>query len=135
MYEGSPARRTLCAEGRLVRRGSTRAVRSLFLVDRRERGFGSSRSRRRRVPLLVRTALDDDLELPVRGQACARRDESAHDDVLLETAQVVDLSGNRRLGEHLRRLLEGARADERLRRKARLRDAEQELFCHRRTTT
>ena len=41
------------------------------------------------------------------GQTRARRDETTHDDVLLETAQVVDLAADRRLGEHLRRLLEG----------------------------
>jgi hypothetical protein len=39
-------------------------------------------------------------------EAGAGRDEAAHDDVLLEAAQVVDLAGDRGLGEHLGGLLE-----------------------------
>ena len=50
------------------------------------------------------------LELLVRGEARAGRDETAHDDVLLEAAEVVGLAVDGRLGEDLGGLLEGRRA-------------------------
>src|SRR5579863_3928362 len=95
----------------------------LLLVDGSEGCLGGPR-RRRGVTLFV--TFDDHLQLFVRRKARSCRDEPPHDDVLLETAQVVDFAGHRGLGEDLRRLLEGAGADERLRRKARLRDSEKE---------
>src|SRR5438876_3556238 len=45
--------------------------------------------------------------LLARRQTRARRDELADDDVLLEAEQLVDLAGDRRLSQHLGRLLEG----------------------------
>ena len=57
------------------------------------------------------------------------RDEPAHDDVLLEAAQVVDLAADRGLGEHLGGLLERRRRDEALRRERRLGDAEQQRLA------
>src|SRR6516162_5423860 len=80
------------------------------------------------VALLLR--LDDELQLLVSRKAGARRDQAAHDDVFLEAAQVVDLAADGGFGEHLRRLLERACADERLGRKARLRDAEEQRLGH-----
>src|SRR5438094_833419 len=62
------------------------------------------------------------------------RDQAAHDDVLLETDEAVDLAVDRRFGEHLGRLLEGSGRDEALRREARLGDAEQQRLRHRRLT-
>src|SRR5690554_5499708 len=44
----------------------------------------------------------------------ARGDKTSHDDVLLEPAQVVDLGGQRGLGEDLGRLLETRGRDEAL---------------------
>src|SRR5215471_10609062 len=103
----------------------------LLFVDRAER-LGGTRRRRRVAPLLL--ALDDDVQLLVRGEARSRRDQAAHDDVLLQAAEVVLLAANRSFGEHLRRLLEGGRADERLGREARLRDAEEQGLRDRRAT-
>ena len=68
----------------------------------------------------------------VHRQPGAGRDEPTHDDVLLEAAQVVDLAADRRLGEHLGRLLERRRRDERLGRERRLRDAEEQRLADRR---
>src|SRR5437867_1387242 len=62
------------------------------------------------------------------------RDQAAHDDVLLETDEAVDLAVDRRFGEHLGRLLEGSGRDEALRREARLGDAEQQRLRHRALT-
>ena len=65
--------------------------------------------------------------MPVPG-----RDQPTHDHVLLEPVQVVGLAPDRRLGEHLGRLLEGGGRDERLRRERRLGDAEQQRLHGRR---
>ena len=62
----------------------------------------------------------------VRRETGAGRDETSHDDVLLEAAEGVRLAVDRGLGEHLGGLLEGRRRDERLRRERGLRDAEEE---------
>src|SRR6185437_12682628 len=59
------------------------------------------------------------------GEARARRDEPADDDVLLQAAQVVLETAHRRLREDTGGLLEGGRGDEGLRREGRLGDAEQ----------
>src|SRR6185437_2526720 len=61
----------------------------------------------------------------MRREARAGRDEPADDDVLLEAAQVVLETANRRLREDAGGLLERGRGDERLRRERRLGDAEQ----------
>ena len=58
------------------------------------------------------------LILAVELHARAGRDQAAHDDVLLQAAQVVHLAADRGLGEHARRLLEGRRRDERVGRRA-----------------
>ena len=74
-------------------------------------------------------ALDDllgDLDPAVELHAGAGRDQPAHDDVLLEPAQVVHLAADRGLGEHARRLLEARRRDERVGRERGLGDAEQQ---------
>src|SRR5207249_6320526 len=47
-----------------------------------------------------------DLDAGVVREPRARRDQPPDDDVLLETAQLVRLAGDGRLGEHARRLLE-----------------------------
>ena len=57
-------------------------------------------------------------------EAGRRRDQLADDHVLLEAEQAVDLALDRRVGQHLRRLLEGGRREERLGRERRLRDPE-----------
>src|SRR6185312_3282942 len=67
--------------------------------------------------------------LLVRAEARTGRDEAAHDDVLLQTAQVVDLALDGSLGEHLGGLLERRRRDERLGRQRRLGDAEQQRLA------
>ena len=51
----------------------------------------------------------------VQHAAGAGRDQPADDDVLLEPLQLVDLAGERQLGQHARGLLERRRRDERLR--------------------
>src|SRR5437763_212767 len=72
-----------------------------------------------------RRAVDRDyLARPVPLEARRRRDELPDDDVLLQAEQPVDLALDRRVGEHLRRLLEGGGGEERLRRERRLRDPE-----------
>src|ERR1700691_2154540 len=58
--------------------------------------------------------------------AGAGRDQAADDDVLLESAQVIDRSLNGSFGEHARGLLEGRRRDERVGRERSLRDAEEQ---------
>src|SRR6185503_3272087 len=61
----------------------------------------------------------------VVGIARAGRDQPAHDDVLLEAAQIVTQAADGGFREHSRRLLEGGCRDERLRGQRGLRDAEQ----------
>src|SRR6185503_21154110 len=87
---------------------------SLDLVSPRERLFRLHevlhlplelellRRRRRRWWRLVRR----DPHVPVILEPGAGRDQAAHRDVLLQAAQVIDLTGNGRLGEHARRFLE-----------------------------
>src|SRR4029079_8903481 len=84
-----------------------------LLLGRRplERGGGHGR---RRV----------DLDLPVALQARRRRDQLPDDDVLLQPQQRVVLALDRRVGEHLRRLLERRGGEEGLRGERRLRDPE-----------
>src|SRR5213592_3333379 len=62
----------------------------------------------------------------------ARRNQAAHDDVLLQADQAVDLAVDRGLGQDLGGLLEGGGRDEALGREARLGDAEEERLGHRR---
>ena len=47
-----------------------------------------------------------DVQLAVELGPGAGRDQSAHDHVFLQTRELVELSVDRRLGEHLRRFLE-----------------------------
>src|SRR4029079_16364387 len=65
-----------------------------------------------------------DLDRPVPLEARRRRDQLPDDDVLLQAEQPVDLALDRRVREHLRRLLEGGGGEERLGGERRLRDAE-----------
>src|SRR5467141_3791107 len=97
-----------------------------------DRAVALRRLRRRRIEaddLIERlhrfAAGREDLHARVVAEARAGRDEPADDDVLLQTAQVVGLAGDGRLGEHARRLLERRRRDEAVRRERRLRDAEE----------
>ena len=73
--------------------------------------------------------LAGDLHLAVVLHAGAGRNQAAHDDVLLEAAQVVHLAVDGGFGEHARGLLERRRRDERIGRKRRLGDAEQHRPC------
>src|SRR5436190_15033060 len=66
-----------------------------------------------------------DIDIAVVLHPGAGRNEPAHDDVLLQAAQVIDATGNRRLSEHTRRLLERRRRDKRIGRERSLGDAEQ----------
>src|SRR5262249_47169463 len=65
------------------------------------------------------------LGLLVGAEARARRHQVAQDHVLLQADQVIDLAGQRRLGQHLGRLLEARRRDKALRLYRRLGDAQQ----------
>src|SRR5688572_9304640 len=67
-----------------------------------------------------------DLDRPVLLEAGRGRDQLADDDVLLETEEPVDLALDGRVGQHLRRLLEGRRRQEGLGRERCLRDPEDE---------
>src|SRR4029079_6073658 len=67
-----------------------------------------------------------DLDAAVELHARARGDEPAHDDVLLEAAQVVHLAADGGLGEDPGRLLEAGRRDERVRGERGLGDPQQE---------
>src|SRR5690554_5494423 len=61
-----------------------------------------------------------------RVEARAGRHEAAEDDVLLEADEVVDLAGERGLGEHVGRVLERGGRQPALRRERRLRDTEEQ---------
>src|SRR5437762_1018447 len=54
------------------------------------------------------------------------RDETAHDDVFLEAAEIVHLAGDSRFGEDASRLLEAGGGDERIGRERSLGDAKEE---------
>src|SRR5260370_33874779 len=60
-----------------------------------------------------------------------RRDEVADDDILLEPQEVVARAPDGRVREDPRRLLERRRRDERLRREARLGDAQEQRLARR----
>ncbi len=66
------------------------------------------------------------VHVPIPPEARAGRDQASHRHVLLQAAQVVDLPGDRGLGEDARGLLERRRGDERFGRQRRLGDAEQQ---------
>src|SRR5215831_19481015 len=71
-------------------------------------------------------ALAQHLSPGVVTEAGARRDEPAHDDVLLQAAQVVGLAADGRLGQHPGRFLEGGSRDEAVRGQRGLGDAEED---------
>src|ERR1700754_1950121 len=71
-----------------------------------------------------------DLDRAVALEARRRRDQLADDHVLLEAGEPVDLALQRRVGEHLRGLLEGGRREEGVRGQRGLRDAEDDLGVH-----
>src|SRR5262249_26207323 len=71
----------------------------------------------------------------VSRQPGTRRDQPTHDDVLLETPEVIDSTRNAGLREHLRRLLERARRDERIAAERCLRDSEEQRLSHSRLAT
>src|SRR5579871_4244921 len=60
------------------------------------------------------------------------RDEAAHDDVFLQTAQVIDLARNGGFGEYARGFLEARGRDERVGRERRLGDTEEQRTTRRR---
>src|SRR6266702_4805154 len=97
-----------------------------------DRAVALRRLRRRRIEaqhLVERlhrlAARREHLHARVVAEARTGRDEPADDHVLLQTAQVVGFAGDRRLGEHARRLLERRRRDEAVGRERRLRDTEE----------
>src|SRR2546430_92535 len=65
-----------------------------------------------------------DVDRAVPLQPGGGRNQLPDDHVLLQPVQAVDLALDRGVGQHLRRLLEGSRSEERLRRKGGLGDAE-----------
>ena len=69
-----------------------------------------------------------DLNPAVALETGRRRDQLADDDVLLEAVQAVDLALERRVGQHLRGLLEGGRGQERVGVQRGLRDPEDDLL-------
>src|SRR5213594_2543985 len=73
-----------------------------------------------------RRAVGCDLQPAVDLHAGAGRDQSAHDHVLLQPAQVIDPPRDGRLRQHARRLLERGRRDERVGRQRGLGDPEQQ---------
>ena len=73
-----------------------------------------------------------DLDPPVALEPRGGRDQLADDHVLLEAVEAVDLALERRVGEHLRRLLEGGRREERVGVQRGLGDAEDDLLGLRR---
>src|SRR5262245_15113773 len=83
----------------------------------------------RRLPDHALGRLDLDRAVPL--EARRGRDQLADDHVLLEAEQVVDLALDRRVGQHLRRLLEGGGREERLGRERRLRDPEDQWLVRR----
>src|SRR5215468_2515206 len=72
-----------------------------------------------------RVALGGDFPQAVHHRTRTSRDQTAHDDVLLESVERVGLAVDGSLGEHARGLLERCRRDERTRLQAGLGDAEQ----------
>src|SRR5208282_3817733 len=64
-----------------------------------------------RLHLLLRQ-FSEELDVAVALEARARRDEPAHDDVLLQAAEVIHLPRDRRFGKDARGLLETCRGDE-----------------------
>src|SRR5213075_1242229 len=105
-------------------------LRFYFLPERtrcrsaRRRQRGLERRRRRRKAL---GRLDLDVVIPVNPGP--RRNQVPDDDVLLETQQIVLGPADRRIGQDARGLLERRRRNKRLRRQARLRDAEQQRLA------
>ena len=57
------------------------------------------------------------------------RDQASHDDVFLQTTQVIDAAGNGSFSQNAGRFLEARRRYERVGRKRRLRDTEQQRFA------
>src|SRR5437868_1522464 len=95
------------------------------LLQRREQlrlGLGPDQYARRH--LLRRLDVDAAVALEARG----RRDQLADDHVLLQAEQPIGLALDRRVRQHLRRLLEGRGGEEGLGRERRLRDPEDQRF-------
>ena len=69
-----------------------------------------------------------DLDPPVALEPRRGRDQLADDHVLLEAVEAVDLALERRVGQHLRGLLEGGRRQERVRVQRGLGDAEDDVL-------
>src|SRR6188768_1941040 len=76
--------------------------------DELSRRDAHERGRRIRGRLLVQ----HDLQALVRRQTRTGRDEPAHDDVLLDAAEIVGLAADGGFGEHLGGFLEGRSRDE-----------------------
>src|SRR3989441_4877735 len=79
-----------------------------------------------------RRAVGGDLQTAIVLHPGPRRNQPAHDDVLLQPAQVVDAARDRRLGEDARGLLERGRRNERVGRERGLGDPEQQRPAGRR---
>src|SRR6185503_643215 len=67
-----------------------------------------------------------DVDVAIVFHARSGRNQPAHDDVLFESAQVIDAARNCSLGEHARGLLERCGRDKRVGRERRLRDTKQQ---------
>ena len=74
-----------------------------------------------------------DLDRAVALEPGRGRDQLADDHVLLQAREAVDLALERRVGQHLRGLLEGGRREERVGRQRGLGDAEDDLLERRRS--
>src|SRR5262245_48480617 len=66
-------------------------------------------------------------------ESCTGGNETAHDDVFLQAAEIVHLTGHGSFGEDAGGLLEAGRGDERVGRKRGLGDAKQERTARCRT--
>ena len=64
--------------------------------------------------------------------ACARRDQPTHNNVLLETGKFVYFACHGRIGQNLGGLLEGCRGNKAFRGQRRLGNPEKQRFCNRR---
>src|SRR5205085_12431025 len=127
-------RSTRYALSRFSRQRRPWCGREVFLLrqreDRLELGLRRRRKRRETLHSLGRLQVEIDLLIPIHARA--GRNQVPDDDVLLEPKQIVLRATNRRVRQNSRGLLERRRRDERLRRQARLGDAEQQRLGRRR---
>ena len=85
--------------------------------------------------LIRRRQFGEELDISVALQTGAGRNQAAHDHVLLQAAQIIDLPGDGRFGENAGGLLEARRGDERVSGKRRLGDAKEQRTAGSGTST